>query len=50
MKGAMATDGNTMDNDHGKEGGGSSTAATIVMEMGTAQGTWPLALLLERGG
>ncbi len=49
-KSAMVTNGNTMGNGHSKEGGGCSTVATMVMGMGMAQGTWPPALLVERGG
>ncbi len=51
-KRVMATDGDTTENGHGKEGKERSTMGTMTMGMGTgtAQGTWPLALLLETGG
>jgi hypothetical protein len=46
-KRAMATDEDTMANNHGKKNGGHSMAAT----MGMARKTWPLLRLqLERGG
>jgi hypothetical protein len=46
MKRALATNGDNTGNGYSKEGGRHSTAMTI----GTAQRTWLLTLLLERGG
>ncbi len=46
----MATDGNNTGDGYGKEASGQAMVATMAMGMGTAQRTWPLMLLLERGG
>jgi hypothetical protein len=48
-KRVLATNGDTTDNGHGKEGGGRLMAVTMAMGMGMVQGIWLLALLLERG-
>jgi hypothetical protein len=49
-KRVMATNGNTMDNGYGKEGGRHSAAATMAMGMSMAQRTQSLVLRLEREG
>jgi hypothetical protein len=55
-KRVMVTNGNTMDNGHGKEGGGRSTAVTVANNCnGNGDGDGAkdmatLALQLERGG
>jgi hypothetical protein len=49
-KRTMVINGDNTGNGYGKDGGGSLTAATMLMGMGTAQRTWLLALRLERGG